>query len=579
MIDFVLRMILSIGNTYAHFSRSATYVLGRALACAVAVSALALPPVASGFSLMGSADLLTEPENFYSFDESEIAWKFSDNFLAAFPDAQLQNQVRLAFKEWSIASKNLMRRDSPRYHWVRNNGAREVYDLRSTATHEIGHVLGSQHPDASWFNNNLQRNYRYDDGDLIAAPPLGGEIMNEGFQPGALPNAKPDTGIAPGEYWRTLSKDELLFLDYTYNRKLTFKEVSGNTPAQIIVTAYNLNGQSGSTALGQGGVDNSVRRDPDDPTQGRRITDASFTINANPNYPHGIDPAAGSWNVTNQTGKSIERLSIRTEGTSNREPLLVVLSNDPNNFTDYAPSNASGVFDFENVGHHFSHSPGGAVPDGDVFGIGLQQDVWDWFVTAATADPTDGDLIPLSLITFVPFYQMGLAPPVPTLDAPPLTRIQQQGKPPVLARGIKLVNSDKPTTLNAIALADVEGLGIDAGDLLLETWKRLMREGRVHELRLAPFKLGAREEFYLLFEGDVGALPPDVLTRGNYLVLDFPGLLDREIFVWAKSFDGDFLVRSLGLINDEPIASRTSNHKRNFPTPKPRLSQEEKGPG
>jgi hypothetical protein len=181
-------------------------------------------------------------------------------------------------------------------------------------------------------------------------------------------------------------------------------------PVDIIVTAYNLDGQSNSTALGQGGVDDSERRDPDDATQGRRILAASLTVNANPRFAHGIDPATGSWDVLNQTGQGIDRLSIRTEGTSNRQPLLVVLSNDPDNFTDYEPSNAFGVFDFENVGHIFSHSPGNSVPAGGTFGIGLQQDVWDWFVTAATAHTTGGDLVPLSLVTFLPFYQRSAEP-------------------------------------------------------------------------------------------------------------------------------------------------------------------------
>jgi hypothetical protein len=552
----------------SRYLRSVMRPLRRALACGVAISMLALPPGASGFSTLGSADLVTQPNNFYSFDGSELTWKFSNNFLTAFPNAQLHTQVRLAFQEWSIASASALRRDSPRYHWVRSNGLREVYDLRSTVTHEIGHVLGSQHPDASWFNSNLQKNFRYDDGDdLIAAPPFGGEIMNEGFEPGTLPNSKPGPGISRGEYWRTVSKDELLFLDYVYNRQLTFKEVSGNTPADIIVTAYNLDGQSNSTALGQGGVDDSERRDQDDATQGRRILAASLTVNANPGFAHGIDPATGSWDVVNQTGQGIDRLSIRTEGTSNRQPLLVVLSNDPDNFTDYEPSNAFGIFDFENVGHIFSHSPGNSVPAGGTFGIGLQQDVWDWFVTAATAHTTGGDLVPLSLVTFVPFYQLGLAPPAPAPNAPSSILVKAD-EPPILARGLKLVNSGTPTTLSAILFADVEGAQIQARDVHAKTWQRLVRQGRVQDVRIAPFTLGPGDEFYVLFEGDVTALPADVLARGNYVVVRVPGLLDRKILASARSADANFLVQSFGLINDDPITSR-ARHREPPTTPRP----------
>jgi hypothetical protein len=543
-------------------------LFARAVAVAASSCLLATPLLtlstspATAFALIGTADLLSQPENFFSFDGDEITWKFSDNFLAAFPDAQLQNQVRLAFGEWASASASASsaeRRASPRYHWVRNNGPRQVYDLRSVVTHEIGHAIGSQHPDAAWFNNNLNRNFRYDaGGDLIAAPPLGGELMNEGFQPGALPDAKPTPGLSRGSYWRTASKDELAFLDYAYGRKLTFTEVAGAAPALIIVTAYNLDGASDSTALGQAGPDSSQPRDPSDASKGRRITAASFTINANPTggcggCSIGIDPSTGSWDVTNATGKEIDRLSIRGQGTSNRQPLLVLLSNDPHNFTDYAPASTVELFNLENRGHIFSNPVGGAIPVGAAFGIAMQQDVWDWTASSAAARATDGEIIPLSVISFVPFYEF-VHVTLPVAGSPlPGAILAQRPSPSVVARGLKLVNSDTPTRVDGIGFADVEGLGIDAPDVLRRTWEELVRLGRTQELSFTPFALGAGEAFYLVFEGDLDSLPREVRERGNYLLLDFPGLLDREIFAWARSNDGRFAVQSFGLVNDEPI--------------------------
>lgn len=533
-----------------------------AIAAALA-SPLAAPQPTGAFALIGSADILVEPNNFWSFDGSEITWKFTDNFLAAFPDAALQNQVRLAFEEWSIASASAERRASPRYHWVRSDGARIVYDLRSTMTHEIGHAIGSQHPDASWFNSGLQKNFRYDGGVLVAAPPVGGEIMNEGYQPGTLPASKPGTGIAPGEYWRTVSKDELLFLDHAYDRKLTFTQVAGDDPAMITITAYNLDGTSGSGALGQTFDYTSEARVPGDASQGRRIIDVKITINANPtngclSCSMGIDPSTSGWDVVNSTGKAIDGLSIRGQGTSNPQPLLVVISNDPNRFTTYEPSNAVELFNFENRGHRFTDPVGGSIPNGGSFGIAMQQDVWDWTATAATARATDGDFIPLSVITFLPFFGLSLAPAgAPSVPEPPGLSILEGDLGAIVAgRGLKLVNSDKATRVTGIAFADVEGLGIGAREVLLATWDRLMREARVHELSFTPFELGAFEEFYLVFEGGLDALPRDVRARGNYMLLDFPGLLDREIFAWARGIDGDFVVQSMGLINDEPIVGR-----------------------
>jgi hypothetical protein len=47
------------------------------------------------------------------------------------------------------------------------------------------------------------------------------------------------------------------------------------------------------------------------------------------------------------------------------------------------------------------------------------------------------------------------------------------------------------------------------------------RPGAGRELR--PALQDAGDEFYVLFEGDVTALPADVLARGNYVVVRAPG--------------------------------------------------------
>lgn len=229
---------------------------------------------------------------------------------------------------------------------------------------------------------------------------------------------------------------------------------------------------------------------------------------------------------------------------------------NPDNFTDYEPSNAFGIFDFENVGHHFLHEPGNFVPAGGTFEIGLQQDVWDWFVTAATAHTTGGDFVPISLVMFLPFYELGLAPSAPSGGDAPSSILLEEGPPPVRARGLKLVNSDTPTTLHAIAFADVEKGGMHARQVHAKTWERLVRQGRVQNVPIPPFTLRPGDEFLVLFEGDVSALPADVLARGNYTVVRAPGLLDRKIFAAARSSDGNFLVQSFGLINDDPITGR-----------------------
>lgn len=68
-----------------------------------------------------------------------------------FPNAQLHTQGAWPSRNGPERRRapSVGRRDSPRYHWVRNNGPRMVYDLRSAVTHELGHAIGAQHADTS----------------------------------------------------------------------------------------------------------------------------------------------------------------------------------------------------------------------------------------------------------------------------------------------------------------------------------------------------------------------------------------------------------------------------------------------
>src|SRR5262249_6829882 len=150
----------------------------------------------------------------------------------------------------------------------------------------------------------------------------------------------------------------------------------------ITLKISNLFGQPGSgSSLGAGGPDSTDGRDPNDALGGRWIRTASAFFNGA--KPMGIEPLSLAWEFTNHTGKTVDALSIRTEGTSNRNP-LDASSTGGHRFTHYEPSNASLLYQFENVGHHFTDPAGGGVPDGSTVQVGLQQDVWDWYSTSAT---------------------------------------------------------------------------------------------------------------------------------------------------------------------------------------------------
>lgn len=90
---------------------------------------------------------------------------------AVFADSRLQEQVRLAIREWETALGGARRRDPQApYGFARWTGPRGFFVLRTVVVHEVGHAPRSQHTDASWFNRNLMRNFRPSSaiGQLIA---------------------------------------------------------------------------------------------------------------------------------------------------------------------------------------------------------------------------------------------------------------------------------------------------------------------------------------------------------------------------------------------------------------------------
>lgn len=536
---------------------------------------LLLATRASGFALIaasgsGPADLINQPDNFYSFDGDVITWKMSSDFLSTFSDPVLKNQVRLAFKEWQTTATSATRRSATRWAWTRNNGSQPTIDLQSLLNQEIGHALGLQHPDASFFNPNSntgvawQRNYRFDSGgDLFSTAPVGGEIMNEGNDVGFLPDQKPPPGLNGGEYWRTTSRDEVAALDYAYGRPLAFQEVGPNDDAMITIETFQ---GGGGNNLGVGGIDTSMARDPDNPAAGRRILTSSVGISNNASLPMGVIPRSSSWSFTNNTGEALVAIRVRTEGTSTRTPLSV-FSSGGNFFSTYEEANTVLLHEFENRGHNFSNPSGGSIPSTGGVNFGLELDVWDWNVERATAQTTGGEAIPLSMIALMGWNNGGVSPapsPAEAVSSSPidadafeeLITVAANGVR-ITAQGFRIVASDAPATLTELAFAPVAGRGLGLKDLTPETLAELDQLGDLIRLPIDRIDLEPHEDLVIVLDGLVDDLPAELREAGSFLLVNDARWADAiaqgEVFVYGRTMGEAGQVSAFSLLNSAAI--------------------------
>lgn len=573
-------------------ARTPSHTIARCLAIiAVVVSGT---PV-EAFSLIssnGPADLLNQPDNYFSYDPGVITWKMTNDFKAEFNGSVLQNQVRFAFDEWESASKDPTRRTANRYQWTRNSGFQPVADLKSVLIHEIGHAIGFQHADAAWFNEQgntgspWNRNYRYINGSLTATAPLGGEVMNEGNEPGFLPSQKPPKGLPSGAYWRTVSKDEIAGLDYMYGAPLNFVEVGANDDAMIVLDTF---AGSGGSNLGVAGPDTSEARSPGNSSAGRRILTSTVGLSDNASVDIGVMTRTSNWHFSNNSGEDIEALSIRAEGTSLRNALQT-FSNGANRFQTYQPSSAFLLHGYETRGHRFFDPSGGSIPAGQGTNFGFQLDVWDWTASAVTARSTDGEIIPMSVVSLMGWNHGGFQSPDPPSEGiivpDELTGFAASHDEPhvcdghcnchhghghdhedgfsttpgdwvSVAEGFRVVASEAIGLLTEIGFASVAGLGLTGDDLSPETLRDLDDAGELVRFDFDPIPLAGSEDLLVVTEGLVDDLPADRLASGNFLMMPearFGAAMDLgEVLIYARTSSEAGNAWSFSLLNEAPI--------------------------
>jgi hypothetical protein len=556
-----------------------TLASGLCVEFVILITACFFNPSAYGVAFSGTGgdaltDLASTPNRIYRFDPPEdafgvpvIRWKMTSQFRERFPLAKQREQVRLAIAEWEEGMFSAVRRAAPTYGWTRWSGASDFYDLRSIVTHEIGHALGANHPDAAWFNDSgdgspYNQNYVRQGGNWVPAPPIGGEIMNEGNDATSLPGSKPPKGLGHGAYWRTLSQDELDFLDHADPTAIDFVEVGANDDADLVIDLFAVGAGPGS-ALGIGGVDTAEAFVSGDPSQGRRILTASAKVREEADVPIGFKALTRNWELTNNTGEPITSLIITARGTNN--PIATSWSSSgPNKFTFQGATSPPQVpdpraFNLEDVYHVYTLPQGGAINNGQSVGVGLRKDVWDWSVVESGAFQDDGDFVNIGLVSIMELNLAGVVVPFPDEPIDDFFYpddgglLALQGSFDIVAKGFQILNQESADVLiSQVAYGVAPGLHPNQTELLnSDALGRLTATGDMQYVSLnEPLVLAPGESFYFLMAGTPSVLPGEVLQSGNWMLVSPPeGFMEEQMFVYAASQGGGFSVNNFALLN------------------------------
>lgn len=445
-------------------------------------------------------------------------------------NAAIKQQIDLAFAAWERAGTTPRTGASN----FRRNGVQPFGDIRSICLHEIGHLMGLHHPD---FGAGSTRNFCPSGGGFITCPATGNEVMN--------------STIGTGNYNHILSFDELDGFNRSYaGQTIDFQRVNATDPAELDIDTRSAGPSNWAlaTLCGNG-------RNAGNALLGRQTLQGKIQFNVAASSPLGFRTLAINWDYQCNSIETRE-FRIRTRGTDN--PMLFArydgpASGSPYVFTAYANNAVPG---FKDDRLHAWSSPSAPIPPGELIHVGIEQDVWDWAVVSAIGLDSIGTPCTASLVSSHEYNNEFNVTPAPA-PAPDDGELRIAPTPEIRARGIVLVTSDSPINrLSRLMLADVSGLKLKLADLNRALLDKLQREGRVEKVeQFGTRQLPANGNFIVTFRGTVEDLPPKVREAGNYLILQRPEYLDRQLLVFVESSNDEAVSGSFALLGTAPLAN------------------------
>jgi hypothetical protein len=485
-------------------------------------------------------------------------------------------------------------------------------DIRTIALHEIGHALGLAHSGPLFdpvfpfgVDPSTGSHQSLDLFYAVANPPSGMVSASSSYFPdGQAGTPVMNDFISKGEYRRILTWDELNAYNYIYgSTPFTFMSIpyvasasANGSTADIRITAGFLS--SAST------VDNTtpfantvVYGDFIDSSSPGSITSATITFNRNSAVKIGYEPEGINWDFKiipssqgNPNAFSVHSVQITTVGTDETTP-------------DSAPGSGA-YWDNEqsNPNYIFNYNTGavpGVYPYGPPTGVSLALDgsgdknqvQWTWTLPgtiAATDIPAGTDFHPglrLDLNNWYPvsgfassignFKTQALTPMAAVMDyfgngtiigsiahrlkteANNLTYAPASSTNTAPGLGISLIASAAPqSVISQLQYADVTGMGLDLSNLNETGLQTLSSNGLVTTVtNFGVHTLGPFQRFALVLQGTTNSLPPDIATNGNYLIMNRPDLVTRELFLAWQSTNSGSICENFALVGQPAYGS------------------------